>query len=69
IQDARKEAGYNVSDRINISINGSNLNFIEDFKDYIESETLSKIGKFENGDIKKELELEDDWKIEVVLRK
>ncbi|MDD3120475.1 MAG: class I tRNA ligase family protein, partial [Candidatus Gracilibacteria bacterium] len=69
IQDARKEAGYNVSDRINISINGSNLNFIEDFKDYIESETLSKIGKFENGDIKKELELEDDWKVEVVLKK
>ncbi|MDD2516237.1 MAG: class I tRNA ligase family protein, partial [Candidatus Gracilibacteria bacterium] len=69
IQDARKESGYNVSDRINISINGSNLNFIEDFKDYIESETLSKIEKFENGDINKEVELEDDWKVEVVLRK
>ncbi|EKE26509.1 MAG: hypothetical protein ACD_4C00256G0001, partial [uncultured bacterium (gcode 4)] len=44
IQDTRKEAWYNVSDRIKLDLRWDNsLDILESFKDYIESETLSTI--------------------------
>lgn len=42
IQDLRKEAGYEVSDRVWIAINGEKIDgILASFGDYIASETLS----------------------------
>lgn len=63
IQDARKEAGYQVSDRIKLNIVWNEANrMIQKFQSYIESETLSTIEeKVDNADIKKDVEI--DWSI------
>lgn len=69
IQDARKEAEYNVSDRIKLSISWDKIKEILDlFKDYIESETLSKITSLPDFDIEKNLEI-DEGKFEIRLKK
>jgi isoleucyl-tRNA synthetase len=70
IQDARKEAEFNVEDRIEISISWENLSeILTNFWKYIENETLSKITKnLENPDLEKEIELEN-LKINLTLKK
>jgi isoleucyl-tRNA synthetase len=79
IQEARKEANYQVNDRIQVSISplsnslpkGERIisDIISDFKEYIETETLSKItGSINNPDIEKEIEL-DDLKVNLKLKK
>jgi isoleucyl-tRNA synthetase len=68
IQEARKEAGYNVDDRIEVSISWIN-DVLNIFKDYIENETLSKIVQnIETPDIDKEIEL-DELQINLTLKK
>jgi len=62
IQEARKEAGYNVDDRISISIDlpSDSTLAISTFQDYIQSETLSTIkDSLAKSDIEKEFDL--DW--------
>lgn len=69
IQDARKEAEYSVSDRIKISISWDKIDSILDlFRDYIESETLSKITSLPDFDIEKNFEI-DEVKFEIRLKK
>ncbi len=70
IQEARKEANFNVEDRIKISITWENIkNILEKFWKYIEKETLSKIvEKTENPDLEKEVEIEN-LKINLTLKK
>lgn len=73
-QVARKEAGYDVVDRIEISlITDSNeiLNMINNYKESIARETLSKlsIGEMNNKDFSKEVELLDDVKVVIELKK
>jgi isoleucyl-tRNA synthetase len=68
IQEARKEAGYNVDDRIEVSISWIN-DVLNIFKNYIENETLSKIVQnIETPDINKEIEL-DELQINLTLKK
>ncbi len=58
IQEARKDAEFNVEDRIEISIYGLDK-VVSKFKDYIENETLSKIiENIENPKLEKEVEIE-----------
>jgi isoleucyl-tRNA synthetase len=70
IQEARKEAQFEVDDRIQISITWENISeILEIFWEYIENETLSKITKnLENPDLEKEIELEN-LKINLTLKK
>lgn len=71
IQEARKEADYNVDDRIQVEINFDNDNFgiVEKFGDYIQQETLSYIVEsLENPDIIKSFEV-DELKWEAKLKK
>ena len=70
IQEARKQANYEVDDRIQISISWENISeILENFWKYIESETLSTIvDKLENPDLEKEVDIE--WiKILIKLKK
>ncbi len=68
IQEARKEANYNVDDRINISILWA-LEVLKKFKDKIETETLSTIIKsIDISDLEKEIEI-DQLKIIIKLKK
>jgi isoleucyl-tRNA synthetase len=59
IQQSRKEAGFDVSDRIKISVNSNvhNLQAIEKFKSYIEEQTLSEF----------DINLTDGYKVETEL--
>lgn len=61
IQDARKEAWYNVSDRISISFSWDIIwNLLATMKSYIEWETLSSIvTNLDSFDIEKEVDLEE----------
>ncbi len=71
IQDMRKEADYNVDDRIQVSIQakGDPHDAMTEFKDLIEKETLSTIqATFDSSDLSKKLEL-DEHKIQVSLLK
>ena len=70
IQDARKEAEFNVEDRIEINISWDNLEeIITNFWKYIENETLSKINpNLENVNLEKEIEIGED-KIVIKLKK
>ncbi len=43
IQEARKEAGYNIEDRIQLTINSQSLQLEQKFADYIQEETLSTL--------------------------
>lgn len=72
IQEARKDADFEVSDRIEISIISNEpilSQVIEKFSLYIETETLSSIvSKLENFDLRKEVEI-DELKFEMRLKK
>ncbi len=70
IQDLRKEASYNVDDRIQICIYWDKINTILELqKNYIEQETLSKIvDKIDIWDIEKEEQI-DDFTIKIVLKR
>ena len=61
IQESRKEANYNVEDRIFVKIESLELaETIKNFTNYIESETLSKItNDLENSDLEKNISV--DW--------
>jgi len=68
IQESRKEAKYNVDDRIQVSIKWIRK-VLENFKEYIENETLSNIVEnIENPDIEKEIEL-DELNINIKIKK
>jgi len=68
IQEARKEAGYEVDDRISVNIIADNVDDI--LKAYnIESETLSTLDtSLNSGDLEKELQLEDKT-VKIILKK
>ena len=73
IQDLRKEANYNVDDRIYVMVKGDEeiMAAINDFADYIKRETLA-IELQESGDMEwdKEAEMEVEGKIlKVAVRK
>jgi len=70
IQELRKKANYNVADRIYLEIiwNDFIKEVVEEFKNYIETETLSKITKLLNYDIKENFDIEDQ-KITISLKK
>jgi isoleucyl-tRNA synthetase len=68
IQEARKEADYQVDDRIQISISWAD-EVLNIFKEYIETETLSKlVNSIENPNIDKEIDLEE-LKVNLKLKK
>lgn len=64
IQDARKEAGYNVDDRIVVSFKAGDITreVIEVFSDYIKAETLAEdlVFGLSSGDIEKTVEIAGD---------
>ena len=72
IQESRKEANFNVDDRIEIELKTENLelaNSIEKFKNNIQAETLSTITeKLANPSYEKEIELEE-YKLKISLKK
>ena len=60
IQEARKSAWYEVSDRIQLSITGVSKEFVSQFGEYISGETLSTIvSEIATPDALIELEMED----------
>jgi isoleucyl-tRNA synthetase len=70
IQEARKEAKFEVDDRIQVSITWENISkVLENFKEYIENETLSSIVENTyNPNLEKEVDIE--WnKIVLSLKK
>lgn len=70
IQDARKEAEFNVEDRIHISISWDNISdVLEIFGKYIETETLSTISNnLDTSDLEKEVEI-GELKVVIQLKK
>ncbi len=67
IQESRKEAWYNLDDRIKLEIIDENW-FTNKFKDYIENETLSKIEELKSCDLQKEIDL-GKYKVTIKLKK
>lgn len=68
IQESRKEANFNVDDRIQITIKWAQ-NILDMFWEYIEAETLSTlVWNIIDADIEKEIEM-DDIKIVLQLKK
>jgi len=67
IQDARKEAEFNVEDRIEISISWENISeVLNNFWEYIENETLSKVNSdLENVNLEKEIEI---WEEKIIIK-
>ena len=60
IQDGRKEADYDLADRIQLMITGEHLavSLIEQFRSYIQDETLSTIvDVIDKPDFSKEVEI------------
>jgi isoleucyl-tRNA synthetase len=68
IQEARKEADYQVDDRITVNLTGADM-IITQFKENIEAETLSTLVEtLEEFDVEKSLEI-DDLNIVIKLKK
>jgi isoleucyl-tRNA synthetase len=68
IQEARKEADYQVDDRISVQLSGAD-SIVSKFKENIESETLSTLVEtLEAFDVEKSLEI-DDLNIVIKLKK
>jgi len=63
IQDARKQSGYEIMDRITISIDGS---YPVSWSEYICSETLGKIGNVDNPDVS--VSVQDDNGREIIIK-
>jgi broad specificity phosphatase PhoE len=61
IQETRKEANFEVDDRIQLCLKGENLeNIMKNFWEYIQNETLSTLAKtIENPDIEKQILIEE----------
>jgi isoleucyl-tRNA synthetase len=60
IQEARKEAGYDIADRIQIAFAKDPLDLLSAYQEYIQEETLStKIDSLDEFDLEQELELGD----------
>ncbi|NOZ43948.1 MAG: hypothetical protein GXP45_02190 [bacterium] len=58
IQEARKEAGYNIEDRIALSVQSGKLKLEESFADYLQEETLSSLSpELANYDLEKQITL------------
>jgi len=69
IQDCRKEADFDISDRISLQIDWDSAWFVDMFANYIEQETLSKITKkITNPDIEKTVDI-SNFKIKFYLKK
>jgi hypothetical protein len=70
VQEARKEANFEVDDRIKLSLSGEWLeNILKNFWEYIQNETLSTLVKnIENPNIEKEIEIEEK-EIKIGLKK
>lgn len=62
IQQARKDANFKVSDRVEIEIKASEniLGISEAYKEFINSQTLSKFAKCEQAEFKSEVELQGE---------
>lgn len=70
IQDMRKEADYQVTDKISLSFDIANIGEIKDFVSMIESETLSTFAEtLSDSDISKEMNLENGVNITISLKK
>jgi isoleucyl-tRNA synthetase len=71
IQDMRKEADYQVTDRISLHIYGNlHSEILSEFHEMITSETLSKITPLMiNPDIEKKIELDTDISITIQIEK
>jgi isoleucyl-tRNA synthetase len=68
IQEARKEADYQVDDRITVQLTGAD-SIVDRFKTNIETETLSTVVEnLESFDVEKTLEI-DDLNITIKLKK
>lgn len=58
VQDARKEADYNIEDRIQLTVNSGTLGIETTFADYLTQETLSTlVASLDNPDLQKEVEV------------
>lgn len=60
VQDARKEADYHLADRITLTLTGEHiaLSLIEQFREYIQDETLSTIVELnDKPNLSKEVEI------------
>lgn len=69
IQDMRKEANYNITDRISLSISGFDTS-IDWIKTLIESETLSTIiSSIENPDLEKTLSDDEMWEVIIQIQR
>lgn len=69
IQDMRKEANYNITDRISLSISGFDTS-IDWIRTLIESETLSTIvASVKNPDLEKTLSDDEMWEVIIQIQK
>ena len=71
IQDMRKEADYQVTDRVQISISGwLSAAIIADWKSYVEKETLSTVmDTLTNPDLEKTITDEDMGNVQINIKK
>ena len=68
IQNMRKDAGFEVTDRIKIFFNGSEklVGAVNSFKNYVSTETLAESlisGEIKNGTVDPAFQSKQDWKI------
>lgn len=71
IQDMRKEANYNVTDRIKLSIIGEESDTITSrFGSLIESETLSTlVSQIDNPDTMREESIDEDNVVQIAIKR
>ena len=68
IQNMRKDAGFEVTDRIKIFFNGSEklVDAVNSFENYVSTETLAESlisGEIKNGNANPAFQSKQDWKI------
>jgi isoleucyl-tRNA synthetase len=71
IQDMRKEADYQVTDRVQISLSGwVSIDILSNWKGYIEKETLSTITEsLSDSDLEKTITDEEMWEVQLNIKK
>lgn len=71
IQDMRKEADYQVTDRVQVSLSGwLSTDILSDWKSYIERETLSTIAdSLSSSDLEKIITDEEMWEVKLNIKK